>query len=301
MINIKDMSLSKKLIGGFSIVIILLVIVGITGYNGITGVIHEMDVIGNHVGMADNAMEMQISALKASDAVSEYILGNPDSMSEYRKSVNQFDSILSELQNMGMEGEELRGVEEINRLHGKSEVSAQVLFTAVDESDARQDSAVIDAMEVYDSDRMNLLAALEEFEVMQGAEMSEAEKRADETADNAVILITVISILSGIIGLGTGLYISRSITAPVDEMLEATKKIANGDLGVNIENNSKDEIGELSRAVMAMNDSLKGVISKVIISANKVATSSNELSASSEELKASTDQISNTTQDIASG
>jgi methyl-accepting chemotaxis protein len=142
---------------------------------------------------------------------------------------------------------------------------------------------------------------LDELVVDSGDDQAEALAEIasqNSTAKTTVIIISIIAIISG---LGIGIYISRSITKPVDEMLAATQKIAQGDLTTIIENDSEDEIGQLSRAIMVMNGSLKSVILQVKNSANKVAVTSNELSASSEELKASTDQISNTTQDIANG
>ena len=302
MISVKDMSMSRKLIGGFSIVVLLLAIVGLTGYNGITGINNELDeIVSNHVVMADHAMEMEISVLLASDAVSEYIMGHADAISEFDSANRDFDEMQGMLLEMDLDAEEKQDLATIDRLHGNFEGSAIKLQAAVDAADVQQDSGVIAAMEVFDADRGKLADALTEFEEMQVAELAASEQHAEETASNAILMITVISIISAIMGFGIGIYISRSITRPLDEMLVATKKIADGDLTTTIENDSKDELGQLSRAVMLMNNSLKGVITQVKISANKVATTSNELSASSEELKASTDQISNTTQDISSG
>jgi methyl-accepting chemotaxis protein len=98
-----------------------------------------------------------------------------------------------------------------------------------------------------------------------------------------------------------GWWFSRTITKPINAMLDASNKIAAGDLTVEVRSDSKDEVGQLGNAIQLMTQSLKGVILQVKDSAYKVATTSNELSASSEELKASTDQISNTTQDLANG
>jgi methyl-accepting chemotaxis protein len=118
------------------------------------------------------------------------------------------------------------------------------------------------------------------------------------TAKTTIIIISVIAI---VIGLGIGIYISRVITKPVDAMLQATNKVAAGDLTVQLVNDSKDEIGQLSTSIQKMADSLKGVLGKVQQSALNVSSTAQELSASSEEMKASTDQISSTTQDIATG
>jgi methyl-accepting chemotaxis protein len=302
MISVKDMSMSKKLIGGFSIVVLLLTIVGLTGYNGITGINDELNIIvEDHVVMLQHSMDMQISGLLASDAVSEYIFGNKAAKSEFNKEMTAFDQKIASLQQMNLNAEETKHVAEIIRLRENFRSSAIMLQSAVDAAYVEQDKSVINAMEVFDADRVKLLDSLASFEAMQGAGLTESGKHAEETGSNAIILMTIIGIISGIAGVGIGLYISRSITKPLGDMLDATEKIAHGDLTTIIENDSEDEIGQLSRAIMVMSGSLKSVILQVKDSAYKVATTSNELSASSEELKASTDQISNTTQDLANG
>ncbi|MCZ7406431.1 MAG: methyl-accepting chemotaxis protein, partial [Candidatus Methanoperedens sp.] len=142
---------------------------------------------------------------------------------------------------------------------------------------------------------------IDEFE--KAAEEEEVAALAEIAVTNSTAKTTVIilSIIAVVTGLGIGIYISRAITKPVDSMLHASSKVAAGDLTVQLTNNSKDEVGQLSMAIQTMTESLKGVLGKVQGSALKVASTAQELSASSEEMKASTDQISSTTQDIASG
>ncbi len=131
----------------------------------------------------------------------------------------------------------------------------------------------------------------------QAAKMAETEMM-NSTAKVTVIIISIIAVVSGII---IGSYISRTITKPVDVMLHASNKVAQGDLSVHVKNDSKDEVGQLSQAIQTMTESLKTVLAKVQNSALRVSSTAQELSASSEEMKASTDQISGTTQGLAAG
>ena len=140
-------------------------------------------------------------------------------------------------------------------------------------------------------------------EYLSDAETDEAAALAgiastNSTANTTIVIISIVAIVTG---LGIGIYISRAITKPMDAMLQAANKVAAGDLTVQLVNNSKDEVGQLSNAIQTMANSLKGVLGKVQQSAMNVASTAQELSASSEEMKASTDQISGTTQDISTG
>lgn len=68
MVSIKDMALSKKLIGGFSLVVILLVIVGFLGYNGVNTINSELDdILSNDVPMANNIAGMQTHLSKMTE------------------------------------------------------------------------------------------------------------------------------------------------------------------------------------------------------------------------------------------
>ncbi len=131
----------------------------------------------------------------------------------------------------------------------------------------------------------------------QNAQIAETDK-TNTTAQTTVIVLSIIAVAAGLF---IGIYISRAITKPVDSMLQASNKVAAGDLTVEVKSDSKDEVGQLSQAIQSMTESLKGVLGKVQNSAMMVSSTAQELSASSEEMKASTEQISNTTQDIASG
>ena len=120
----------------------------------------------------------------------------------------------------------------------------------------------------------------------------------NSTAKTTIIVLSIIAIVTG---LGVGIYISRIITKPMESMLNASNRVAAGDLTVVVRSDSKDEVGQLATAIQTMTGSLKGILGKVQQSAMNVASTAQELSASSEQMKASTDQISSTTQDIATG
>ncbi len=138
---------------------------------------------------------------------------------------------------------------------------------------------------------------VKDAQAQKAADM-EVMASANRSSKMAVIMLSIIAIIAG---LGIGIYISRSITRPVGTMLDASRKVAEGDLTVHVKSDSGDEVGQLSKAIQSMAENLRGVIGKVQSSAMKVSSTAQDLSASSEEMKASTEQVSNTAQDIAKG
>ncbi|MFA4956286.1 MAG: HAMP domain-containing methyl-accepting chemotaxis protein [Candidatus Methanoperedens sp.] len=302
MVSIKDMSLSKKLLGGFSIVIMLLAIVGIVGYNGVNTINSHLDeIVSDHVVMTNAVKDMKAANMIASDAVGEHILGNNEAKQQLETGYQEFDKQQSTIANMNLNEEEKNDLTAIDKFHNEFEQSGKLLWEAIIAANFKQDAGVNTAMKQYDESRDKLNKALEEFESMQAAQMKATEQESEAAAKNSILMIISITIIAAIIGFGTGIYISRSITKPMDSMLNASNKVAAGDLTVMVTSNSKDEVGQLGSAIQLMTTSLKDVLTKVQRSAMDVSSTAQELSASSEEMKASTDQISSTTQDIATG
>ncbi|MCX9081780.1 MAG: MCP four helix bundle domain-containing protein, partial [Candidatus Methanoperedens sp.] len=69
MVSIKDISLSKKLIGGFALVVLLLGIVGFVGYNGISKITNELnEITGDHIVMTLAVKDLKDANMQANDA-----------------------------------------------------------------------------------------------------------------------------------------------------------------------------------------------------------------------------------------
>lgn len=302
MVSLKDISLSKKLIGGFTVVVILLAVVGFVGYNGITTVKSELDEItADRVVETVIVKDMKVANMQANDAYAKHIFGNPGAKEELESAYKDFENQKSRILGMDLNAEERQHLANIEKLHNDNKQAGQHLWDAITAANFKQNDDVNAAMKKFDESREQLNKALEEYESMQLAQMKEAEEKAASAGKSATLLIISISFVAAVLGFGIGYYISRSITRPMDSMLHASNKVAQGDLTVQLKNDSKDEVGQLSMAIHTMTEGLKGVIGKVQNSAQRVASTAQELSASAEEMKASTDQVSGTTQDIATG
>lgn len=92
---------------------------------------------------------------------------------------------------------------------------------------------------------------------------SVAEDAASKAASNvslaqtAIILMLGVGVISIVISLIEGAYISRLIGRPLTKMAGAADKLAVGDINVTIDVGSKDEIGSLASAFTKVIDSIK--------------------------------------------
>ncbi|NHN34488.1 methyl-accepting chemotaxis protein [Paenibacillus agricola] len=125
------------------------------------------------------------------------------------------------------------------------------------------------------------------WKIIGAIELAEIDAASRGIFYTMVAVMIVSILLGGLLVFG----IVRSITKPLDQLMAATDKIAQGDLTEVIVVRSLDEIGKLSVSVSNMAANLRGLISGVINSSHNVAAASQEISATTEEIaKGSTTQ-----------
>ncbi|WP_457353319.1 methyl-accepting chemotaxis protein [Roseateles sp. P5_D6] len=94
--------------------------------------------------------------------------------------------------------------------------------------------------------------------------------------------------------------ISRSITVPLQHAAGLAQQIAERDLSGDVVISARDEIGQLTMALLAMRDSLCGVIGEVRSNAGEVAQASQELASGNRDLSQRTEQQASALEETAS-
>jgi methyl-accepting chemotaxis protein len=117
-----------------------------------------------------------------------------------------------------------------------------------------------------------------------------------------LIIIIVCSIVALIVGFITAFYLARQIVNPIIQIMQRLKLIAEGDLsGESMEIRSKDEVGMLASALGQMTDNLNEVMGNIQAASEQVASGSKQVSESSMSLsQGATEQASSVEQLTAS-
>ncbi|ATW26099.1 methyl-accepting chemotaxis protein [Candidatus Formimonas warabiya] len=137
----------------------------------------------------------------------------------------------------------------------------------------------------------------------------EAAGNNTQTANAATRSTVILLIVGVILALVLGIFISSSISRPVKKIVAAANKIAQGDLNVNVDIQTKDEIGILAASFRTMTENMNNALSHINAAAEQVASGAKQVSASSmalsqgateqassiEELTASLEEISSQT------
>ncbi len=127
---------------------------------------------------------------------------------------------------------------------------------------------------------------------------------ASETSANTSLYIIVAVTLVAVF---MGVWVVRLIVTPLNRAVAISNQVASGDLNVNIEVTSKDELGQLLQALKSMIGRLSGVVTEVVEVNNGVSRGSSEINSAGQELSlgatqqaASLEKISSSMEEMAS-
>jgi methyl-accepting chemotaxis protein len=120
--------------------------------------------------------------------------------------------------------------------------------------------------------------------------MTNAGQEAEMLANNTRTLILSMLIAAVIIAIGFAWWVTRSITRPVSEAAAAAGELAEGNLTVKVNSDSKDEVGQLMMAMQAMIGKLTQIISEVNVASDALNNAAGQVSATAQSLSQSSSE-----------
>ena len=123
----------------------------------------------------------------------------------------------------------------------------------------REDAAALLSGELT-STQVAYMAALTELSDFQGKLMERVGEETEAMASSAERLLLVLGVLAALLSLGLGWLITRSVTAPTQQLIDVANQMAAGNLSVNINHHSADEIGTLAGAMRSMQSAVQRMV-----------------------------------------
>ena len=127
----------------------------------------------------------------------------------------------------------------------------------------------------------------------------EAAAEAERAYDNARNSMLVGSALALLLGVGTAIWLTRSITVPIGQALTVAQTVAQGDLSSRIEVSGRDETGRLLAALKAMNENLTRIVGTVRNGSDSIATGSAQIAGGNADLSQRTEEQASALQQTA--
>jgi methyl-accepting chemotaxis protein len=140
---------------------------------------------------------------------------------------------------------------------------------------------------------------LKALQAVQRKSIDDTAVALETASTRAFNLLLMLEVLVVLIGAVLAWLITRSITRPLQAAVNVAETVANGDLSTTFDAAPHDEIGDLMRALKAMNDALFRIVSEVQVGTRSIATASNEIAAGNLDLSSRTEQQASSLEETA--
>jgi methyl-accepting chemotaxis protein len=304
---LKRLKIGPKLIGGFLLVSLLSVFVGIMGISGMEKIRATSDEIANiripsviHINNINESM----TAIQRGERSAIMAVQNFD-MEAYR---NQIDILQ---QDWGMVEENWQTYEAIKKTDREMEIwknfvdkfgswksdHEQVIDLV---SQASLDEAAQVSLGQTNKSFHEVKQILEQLVAIQ-KEIAQADSKAANERYKSIRNVTGLAIFGAVFAaLIIGLTLTLSITRPIGKVAALAKRISDYDLTsekINIK--SEDEVGMLADGLNIMSEKLTEMVATINRNTEQLASAANEISSSSEQLSAGVKEQTNQTAQVS--
>jgi methyl-accepting chemotaxis protein len=314
----KNLSLMKKLMGGFLILSAITICVAGTGVYGLTKIRADFQTVIESSPLIDAAMEMKISVARDMQMIMELLAaGSKSDLDEVWKEHERFVETFDVYANAILEGadtdegriypsknEKLKQivkeadyfhnnefqprVENIYNLMGQKLSGKNISREMLEKNDSEAD-AIGETM-------LEMLGTIEEItkETITSAQVS-----TSKTTELEIKLLFGIGFAGLALSLILGFFTTKMITKPVYLANNFAKEIARGNLTQQISIDQKDEIGTLILSLNEMSRNLRQMFTNIASGSQTLTASSIQLSAVSEQIATNAGQTAANSNNVA--
>ncbi|MEO8642073.1 methyl-accepting chemotaxis protein [Pseudomonas sp.] len=278
---LENLTVTKKLALGFGLLLAFSVLLAATGFYGLHSDKQSLERINRLGSLFDGTVfAREANYAYALNADAGQLVEHDKNMQTLKQ---RLSTVQEDVRNGAWPAEDLNEIQLIETtLHTYTAAHQQALTSA----DAKQ--ALIKSNELLSSlqDYVNVLYKTE-------------ETRASGNVDLVTVLLGVVTLFALVLGGLTAWIISRQIVLPLQQTLQASERIANGDLTVELHSERADELGQLLRAISSMTGRLRDVISLIGHSSHQLATSAGQLATITAQTQAGIDSQKSETDQVA--
>ena len=157
---------------------------------------------------------------------------------------------------------------------------------------AEFESSIVPLLNAY-------VASITEFQRFQQSLYDAALDKVQTNAANGRLILMVGTLMALLLGTGSAIVLSRSITTPLGQALRSARAIAEGDLTQPIHSSGRDEAAELLQALQVMQTNLATMVGNVRQGTDSIATASSQIASGNNDLSARTEQQASSLQQTA--
>ncbi|MBF0320650.1 MAG: methyl-accepting chemotaxis protein [Nitrospirae bacterium] len=278
----RNLRISAKLLSGFITVAIIALIVGFVGYKGIRDIMGYLDDFSLNMTPATRALYIIYQAQTAvkaaertslipgldADRIKRELTHIKDEFNKAKDAIKAFENLP---QAKEKETEQLwkqfvsawaewkKDIEEFEKLH------EQYLKDKSLEENVRNQSLTISSKAFRKSEEL-LTKCID----ITSEDLKRKDKASDEGEEAAIRHLIIVSIAAIIMAIFLGIFIARIISAPLKKGVALAEGIASGDLSQQLNIDSKDETGQLAKAMTEMMSIVKLIVQEIQVAVDSV-------------------------------
>ena len=295
MFNFK--SIKTKLLSAFSLVIILVILLGIYNFSVIMKSNQEAkNVVEKELPLLIANQQMELTMANRISTARGYVLFGgdyKDRFNAYTEQGKEYEAVVRSI----------RDSKEFDQLIEQTIAWRTMIDTEVfQEYDKGNEEAAMRNLNASAGTIREIMAGYEKMAKDSQTTINEIESEIVANGEATLRIVTIVTVLVILLSTAAALLTANSISKPVRIVMDRMNRMADGDLsGEPLESRSKDEVGQLVTAVNEMGDNTRRLVNEINVVSGSVTGQSEELTQSATEVKAATYQIATTMYELAAG
>ncbi|HSX70204.1 MAG TPA: methyl-accepting chemotaxis protein [Pseudomonas sp.] len=304
---IRNMKIGVRLIAGFTLVVLLTALVGALGIINLAKVNELSDrMYQREMRALESMMGANIDLIYLGRHLRSNLLAT--SQQERESSAAQAQEAIRMMhQNIDAARDSFESEEAVAKLAALESQLAEYEKTALQMIEANQNEPLAQGgafsalMPQLRSHGNAADATIGELVAQKKARAKEANDAIGGIYTGSRLQMIVLILIAAVLGFAIGMLVTRSITRPLGRAVAVADSLAEGDLTVTVEADSRDETGRLLASMQHMTERLRSVMADVRSAADSLSSASEEVSATSQSLsQAATEQAASVEETTAS-
>ncbi len=298
------LTISRKLFGGFAIVLCLLVMVSVISIAKMSGMGREADSIENKwMPSVKTLADMQADMYAIQHTLMSMVMESDDyQMKSYQSQLNDSIAELKTIQKK-YESDYVSNEDESKIIHQFMEAEEQYLKVFPEVIQARKNYDLVTANFLISQSFPKFeqaMKGLDELIALNDSGSNRATGNSLRTVQSGRWFVISVSLVAIAAGIGMAYWISVMISKPLAAVTSAVKRMADGDLTMQyLDIRSNDEIGNLGKSFNLMKASMRELLYQIGTHSELVAASSQQLTASADHTSAASGHVAQHAQEVA--
>ncbi|MEO4046457.1 methyl-accepting chemotaxis protein [Pseudomonas sp. CAU 1711] len=305
---IRNLRIGVRLIAGFTLVVLLTALVGALGILNLAKVSELSDQMYEREMLALDSMQtanlnlVYIGRGLRSVLLATTLQDRDAALAQVQNAIKAMHEAVEKADPSFASAESRADLERLGQLMRDYEQSVQQVIDSHRASGSLAEASAIDSLMPQLRERGSAadkaMTELVEHKKQRAKEASETI--ADIYLGSRTQMIALI-LISALVGFAIGIFITRSISRPLNRAVSVANSLAEGDLGVQVVVDSQDETGRLLTSMQHMTERLRNVMADVRSAADSLSSASEQVSATSQSLsQAATEQAASVEETSAS-